>query len=199
VRNIVIDAEFEHLRIDHDHPALVRAHPVEQRQDHAVEADRFARSGRARDQQVRHRRNVGNDRIAGNILPQDQRQRHVLVLKRLAADQLAQRHRLALGVGELDADDAAARNGRDAGRQGGHVAGDVVGQLDDAAGLDPAGRFQLIHGDDRSGPDLDDVAADVEILEYAFQQRAFRSRPARSILPFGLSGAGASRSSAGSW
>ena len=61
-------------------------------------------------------------------------------------------------------------NGRDAGGQRRHVAGDVVGQLDDPARLDAAGRLQLVHGDDRTGADLDDVAADVEVLEHAFEQ-----------------------------
>ena len=51
MRNTVVDGQFQHLRIDHDHPALLRRHAVEQRQDHRVQRDRFARTGRARDQQ----------------------------------------------------------------------------------------------------------------------------------------------------
>ena len=77
---------------------------------------------------------------------------------------------LALGVGQLDADHAAAGDGRDARRQRRHVAGDVVGELDHPARLDPARRLELVHGDDRAGPDLDDLALDREIVEHGFEQ-----------------------------
>ena len=68
-------------------------------------------------------------------------------------------------------------NGRDAGGQRAHVAGDVVGQLDHPAGLDPACRFQFVHCHHRSGTNLDDVAADVEILEHAFEQSRVALQP----------------------
>ena len=89
---------------------------------------------------------------------------------------------LALGIGQLDADHAAARDGRDARRQRRHVARDVVGKLDHPAGLDAARRFELVHRHHRTGPDLDDVAADVEILEHAFRAgaRCARARRGRS-------------------
>jgi hypothetical protein len=170
VRDVVVDAELQHLGIDHDHPALLGRQPVEQRQDHAVEADRLARAGGAGDEQVRHRREIGDDRIAGDVLAQDQRQRGDLVLEGVAGDQLGQDHHLALGVGKLDADHAAAGDGRDAGRQRRHVAGDVVGELDDAARLDAARGLQLVHGDDRAGADLDDLALDRKVLEHRFEQ-----------------------------
>ena len=92
--------------------------------------------------------------------------------------------RLALGVGKLDADHAAAGDGRDARRQRRHVAGDVVGELDHPAGLDPARRLELVHGDDRARADLDDVAADVEILEHRFEQARIALEPgAVDLLP----------------
>ena len=122
------------------------------------------------------------------FLPEDQRQRHVLVLERLASDQLGQGDRFALGVGQLDADHAAARDGRDARRQRRHVAGDVVGQLDHPAGLDPARRLELVHGDDRARADLDDVAADVEILEHRFEQARVALEPGAVDLLLALLG-----------
>ena len=137
---------------------------------------------------MRHRREVGDDRIAGDILAEDQRQRHVLVFERLAADQLGQADRLALRVGQLDADHASAGDGRDAGRQRRHVAGDVVGKLDDPARLDAARRLQLVHGDDRAGPDLDDLAADVEILEHRFEQPRIALQPGAVDLLLALLG-----------
>ena len=74
MRDVLVDAEFEHLRDRSGSFCTVRAQPVEQRQDHAVEADRLARAGGAGDEQMRHRRQIGDDRIAGDILAQDQRQ-----------------------------------------------------------------------------------------------------------------------------
>ena len=71
MRDAVIDGEFEHLRVDHDELAAVRRHPVEDRQDHRVDADRFAGPGGARDQQMRHLREVGQHRLTGNVLAQD--------------------------------------------------------------------------------------------------------------------------------
>jgi hypothetical protein len=170
VGNVVVHAQFEHFRVNHDQPAIVRCHPVEQREDHAVEADRLARAGGARDQEVRHRSEVGNDRVAGDILAEDQRQRHVLVGVSLAADQLREGHRFSLRVRKLDADDASSRDGRYAGGQRRHVAGNVVSELDHAARLDAAGGLQLIHGDHGSGTHLDDVAAHVEVLEHGLKQ-----------------------------
>ena len=80
-------------------------------------------------------------------------------------------------VGKLDADHAAAGNGGDPRRQCGHVAGDVVGKLDDSACLDPAGWLQLVHGDDWAGTDLDDIPADVEVLQHALQQPGIALQP----------------------
>ena len=42
VRDAVIDAELQHLGVDHDQAALVGREPVEQRQDHGVDGDGFA-------------------------------------------------------------------------------------------------------------------------------------------------------------
>ena len=156
MRDIVVHAEFQHLRVDHDHAALVRRQAVEQRQDHTVEPDRLARSGGARDEQMRHRGQIGDDRITRDILAQHQRQRGGLILERLRTDQFVQADRLASDVGQLDADHGPARNRRDARGNGAHIAGDIVGQLDHAARLDPAGGFQFVHRDDRPGAHFDD-------------------------------------------
>ena len=37
--NVIIAAQFKHLGVDHDHPALVRRQTIEQRQDHTVQAN----------------------------------------------------------------------------------------------------------------------------------------------------------------
>ena len=114
MRDVVIHRQFQHLGVDHDHPALLGRQPVEQRQDHAVETHRLTRTRRTRDQQVRHRREVGDHRVARDILAQDDRQLRGLIGEALRRDQFVQRHHLALGIRQFDADDVAPRNHRDA-------------------------------------------------------------------------------------
>ena len=177
VWDVVVHAQFEHLRVDHDQFALVRAVAIQQRQDHAVETHRLARAGGAGDEQVRHWREIGDNRVARYILSQDQRQGHVLILERLTSDQLRQADRLALRIRKLDPYHAATRNGRNASGQCRHVACDIVGQSDHPAGLDAACRFELVHRDHGARPDLDDVAADVEIFEHGLEQARVAFEP----------------------
>ncbi len=67
MRDAVVDGQLQHLRVDHQEAALVGRQPVEQRQDHGVDADRLARAGGAGDQQMRHARQVGDHRRAGDV------------------------------------------------------------------------------------------------------------------------------------
>src|SRR6267142_200618 len=46
--NAVIDRQFQRLGIEHDQPALLRQHAVEQRKDHGVQPDRLAQTGGTR-------------------------------------------------------------------------------------------------------------------------------------------------------
>ncbi|CAM3231995.1 hypothetical protein MEME101129_24925 [Methylobacterium mesophilicum] len=78
---------------------------------------------------------------------------------------LAQKHRLALGVRQFDADGVAAGDDRHACRDRRHRAGDVVGQRDHAAGLGARCRLELVERHDRAGPHRQDVAAHAEIAE----------------------------------
>ncbi len=89
----------------------------------------------------------------------------------LARQELAQIHRLALEVRQLDADGVAALHHGDAGRHRAHRAGDVVGERDHPRGFRARRRLELVEGDDRAGADVDDLAADAEILERRFEQR----------------------------
>ena len=119
---------------------------------------------------MRHGCQVRNDRLARDILAKDDRQLPRLFAKAVAGDQFMQDNAFALLIGQFDADHCPAGNGGDAGGERRHVARNVVRQLDDAAGLNAGGRFQLVHGDDRAGADFDDLALDVEIIEHGFQQ-----------------------------
>ena len=103
-------------------------------------------------------------------LPSASASRPLVLLVGRRIEQLAQIDRLGLAVGQLDADDVAARHHRDAHRDGAHRAGDVVGEADDARRLDAGRRLQLVERDDRAGAHLHDLAAHAEILEHGFEQ-----------------------------
>src|SRR3546814_9698390 len=88
----------------------------------------------------------------------------------LFRSKLVQNHGLAVDVGQFDADDRAARDRGDARGNRRHIAGNVVGKLDDTAGLDPRRGFKLVHGDHWTGTNFGDVPFYMEVVEYGFQQ-----------------------------
>jgi hypothetical protein len=86
-----------------------------------------------------------------------------------AADQFAQIDRFALLVRQFDADGVAPGNHGDTRGNRAHRARDVIGKPDHPGGFDPRRGFELIKGDHRAGPDIDDLALDPEILKHAFK------------------------------
>ena len=113
MRNAVIDGQFEHLRIDHDQPALVGPQPVDQAEDHGVDGDRLAGAGGAGDQQMRHAREIDEHRLRRrSILPRQSGSRAGLVRIVARRQQLAQIDLLARRVRQFDADGVAARTPR---------------------------------------------------------------------------------------
>ena len=74
VRDVLVHPELEPLRIDHDQPHIVGRRAVEDAREHGVDADRLAGAGRSGDQQVRHRGEVGDERLAVNGLAERERQ-----------------------------------------------------------------------------------------------------------------------------
>ncbi len=168
--NAVVDRELEHLRIDHDQPALLWPQPVEQAQDHGVDGDRFAGAGGAGDQQVRHAREIDDHRLAADGLAQAERQlcRRVDVVA--GGELLAQEDLLARRVRQLDADGVASRDHGDARGERAHGAGDVVGEPDHARRFDARRGLELVERDHRAGPRIDDLAAHAEVAEHAFER-----------------------------
>ena len=119
---------------------------------------------------MRHAGEVGDDRLAADRLAEAEADAGLGLLEVLRGEKFAEIDGLAARVGQLDADGVLAGNDRDAAGDGAHRAGDVVGQSDDARRLDAGRGLELIERDDRSRADVDDLAADAEIVENAFQQ-----------------------------
>ena len=170
MRDVVVNRQLQHFRIDHDELALIGGQPVQQRHDHGVDGDRFARAGGSGDQQMRHAGEIDHHRAAADILAQHQRQCAGMLFVLLCRHQFAQRHQFAFRIRQLDADNVLARHHGDAHRHGAHGAGDVVGEADHAGRFCARCGFQLIQRDHRSWPDLDDPPADAEILKHGFEQ-----------------------------
>ncbi len=170
MRDVVINRELEHLGVDHDEFAFVRCELVDERHDHRVDGDRFARAGGAGDQHVRHARQVGDDRLAGDVLAEHQRQARLGLLVDVVLQQLAQVDRLAVRVGQLDAERVASRDHRYPRRDGAHAARDVVRKADDARGFDARRRLQLVQRDDRARPHAGDLALDAVVVQHRFEQ-----------------------------
>ena len=100
--------------------------------------------GRARDQQVRHPREVLDDRLARHVLAEVERDR-LVVRAAEHLEQLAHHDHLALVVRHLDAHGVAARNRRDdADRDRVQGCGQVGLEAADLADLDALGQLDLV-------------------------------------------------------
>ena len=119
---------------------------------------------------MRHAGEIDDHRLAADGLAETEADARLGLLEIFRREQLAQVDGLALGVGQLDADGVLAGDDGDAAGDGTHRAGDVVGKTDDARRLDARRRLQFVEGDHRAGTDVDDLAADAEIVEHAFEQ-----------------------------
>ena len=105
--------------------------------DERVDHDALARTRRAGDEQMRHLREVDAAGVSGNVAPEGEGELRGRVAEvRLLRDPPQGNH-VEVAVGDLDADDALARDGRlDAQRPGRQGHRQVVGKALDARDLD---------------------------------------------------------------
>ena len=68
MRQRVVNLHLDHLGIDHDEAKLLRGEAVEHAGDDGIDADALAGAGGAGDEAVRHLREIGDDRVAVNVL-----------------------------------------------------------------------------------------------------------------------------------
>ena len=170
VRDGLVGAQLDHLRIDQQQPDFVGPAGHEDRDDDRVQTDALARAGAAGDEQVRQRGEIDDHRAAGHVLAEEDRDPHGLDAAVGLFHHLAEADELPLGVGHLDShrvlagdrgDDPHAR----------HPQGDrqVVGQPGDPAQSQPRFELDLELGDHRAGLDLDDADVEAEVGEGLFQ------------------------------
>ncbi len=173
VRHAVEVRQLDLLGVDHDEAHLVGRRPQQDRAHDAVEAGALARAGCAGDQHVNEPRQVGEHRLAGDVLADPHRQGRG-VDRQVAVD-VAQADPVGLTIGHLDADRRLAGNGRlhaDLGR--GQGVGDVVAQRGDPAHLGAGGELQLVLGHARPRDGVDHASLDTEVAEGLGELRGHR-------------------------
>ena len=170
VRDAVVNGKLNHLRIDEDEPHLLRLRAEDDGIDDRVDADGFARTGRACNQHVRHFRHIRDDRRAGNTLAQRDRRRGFFAHHFRAFQHVAQGNRLDLLIRNFNADRRLAGNRRfDAHAVGSHVQRDVVHQADDARNLHARRGRKLITRDSRAVGHIQQLGLHAEALQRAEQ------------------------------
>jgi hypothetical protein len=118
---------------------------------------------------MRHLGQIGDHRLAADGLAKCQPQLGLGGLEIAAGDQLAQIDGFPLLVRQFDTDRIAPGNHGDTHGDRAHRARDVIGKPDHPGGLDPRRGFEFVQGDDRAGPDMNDLALDPEILQHALE------------------------------
>jgi hypothetical protein len=171
VRDAVEDRELDHLRVDHQHAHLFGRLLGQQRHQHDVEAHALAGAGGTRHQEVRHLAEVAVDGLARDVLAERDGQVALVFLPLAQLEDLAQRHGLPDGVGQLEAHARLAGDGRhDAHLLHRERHGEVVGQAADLADLGAALGLELVHGDHGTRVDLVHASLDLVGLERPHQQ-----------------------------
>ncbi len=61
MRYVIVNRQFQHLGVDHDHPAFFRGQAVEEGHEHRVDRNRLTRACRSGHQQVRHLGQIGQN------------------------------------------------------------------------------------------------------------------------------------------
>ena len=171
VGNAFVRAQFDHLRVDHEHLDLIGAAGHQDRQDQRVQADTLAGSRSSGDQQVRQTGQVYHQRPAAHILAQEDGDPLFGDVRRARLDQLAQTHHDLLVVGHFDAHRILAGNGSHHAYGGDSKRdGQIVGQRrhfrQPQAGL----KLQFELCDYRAGVDFDNMHVQTELLERLLQR-----------------------------
>ena len=171
MRDAVVVAQLDHLRVYHNEADLLRRGLVEQRDQHGVDAHRLTGAGRTGDEHMRHLGDVTDDRLAGDVLADGKGQAAFRIRERRRADTLADKDGIDRLVRHLDADRDLIRDRRDTHVRRTERQRNIVRQGGDARDFNAARDGQLEPGDGRAAHDADDLRLDVERVERIEQAR----------------------------
>ena len=192
MRQLLVVLHFHDLRVDHDEAQLIRRKAADQACDDAVDAHALATARGTRDEQMRHGREIADDRLAIHVLAQRDGELGLAVDEHIVLQQLAQRHDGLLRVGQFDAHGVFARNRReDVDALGACGTGDVRIQIRDAAHAQTIDGTHFIAGDRRATGDVPRLHADAKARQRfddggldAKQLALVRRRTMRLLRPF---------------
>ena len=164
-----IERQFHLLRIDQHQLQFRRMFLVQQRRDDRVQSDRFALSGRAGYQQVRHFGQVDDERFVLNRFAEHHRDVVVRFLELHRFDDRVHRDDLLVLVRHFDADRSLARDRRDdPDAERGETLRDIVLEVLDFRNTNAGSLYDLIQRDRRPDRRFDLVDLDPEIFERFF-------------------------------
>ncbi len=112
VRQPVVVGELHSLGVDEQQTHVVGRDLEQQARDQSVDAHALALARRAGDEQVRHARQIADDRLAGDVVTERQRQFVRALAKRRRLHDLADRDQAGGFVRHLDTHRRLARDGR---------------------------------------------------------------------------------------
>src|SRR6516225_3014412 len=119
---------------------------------------------------MRHLCQVGEDRVAGNIPSQNQRETSGMLVIDRGAEKFAQKNSFGSAVRQLDADHVASGHNSNPHRDRAHRASDIVGEPHDPRGLDPWCWLKLVKSHDWARANLYYLTADAEILQHRLEK-----------------------------
>ena len=150
---------------------MIRLRLVEHGQDHRIDADRFAGTGRPGDQQMRRLGQVGDHRLAADVLAEANGERAGHVVIWLAGDDLGQLDRLPLGIRQFERHARLAGHRLDdTDRHHGQGTGQVTRQIDDLRALDAHCRLDFVAGNHRPRHGSQNLDLYAEVGELALDQ-----------------------------
>ena len=104
VRNAVVNAKLDHLRVDHDELDLLGLCLIEKGDNQRVHADRFAGAGRTGDQHMRQLPDVADDAAAADVLADSKGDARLASSELRRIDHVARQHDRDRAIRHLDAD-----------------------------------------------------------------------------------------------
>jgi len=166
VRQRIVLLQFNDLRVNHHEPELVGRKFVEQRRDDAIDANGFAGAGAAGNEHVRHLNEVGDDRMAIDVLAERDGNFRLRIAPFVRLEQVAHDDFGFDVIRHLDAHGAFAGHGReDVDALGLERGGDVVRERGDFFQLHPGRGMQFVAGDGRAFGDVAERNFDLELRE----------------------------------
>ena len=169
MRNVGIQPEFEPFRIDHDEFNFIRLRLKQDRHHERVHADRFTRTGRTGDQQMRHFGEIGNVFRPINCLAESKRQQRSRLGRKLRRlDHLAKKDRLAFLIRNLDSDVSFARDSVDADRRSFERETQIVDQTRHPRILHTRVRLKLKRRHHRPRSDVHHLARHAEFRSFLY-------------------------------